>query len=128
MRERDGCVLEGADAAVPVPLHPTRRRSRGFNQAEDLARHLAMPVSLALRRIVATTTQAELPGAERHTNVREAFAATRAARGLTGKTVVLVDDVTTTGATMLACAGVLLAAGVKDVRMIAAAKAMLRQG
>jgi ComF family protein len=127
MRERDGRMLEGADAAVPVPLHPTRRRARGFNQAEDLARHLAIPVSLALRRVVATTTQADLSGAERQTNVREAFGATRAARALAGKTVVLVDDVTTTGATMMSCAGVLLAAGVAEVRMIAAAKAVLRQ-
>ena len=112
MRERSADVIDGAQCLVPVPLHPSRRRRRGFNQANDLARHLGAPVRHALRRVHATPTQTSLPAAQRHRNVRDAFAVTRAARDLIGATVVLVDDVSTTGATLDACAQVLKVAGV----------------
>ena len=103
---------------VPVPLHPARRRERGFNQAELLARELARlldaPLSTgALRRTKDTSSQVSTSTrAERLRNVREAFAATDA---LDGATVVLVDDVTTTGATLLAAAQALLSAGAARV-------------
>ena len=74
MRIRGADMLTGADWAVPVPLHPSRRRERGFNQAADLARHLGVPVRQALRRHRATRTQTGLPAARRHRNVRGAFA------------------------------------------------------
>jgi len=122
MRERGRDVLVGVDAVVPVPLHPSRRRERGFNQAADLARHLGAPVRHALRRVRPTATQTTLPAAERHRNVRAAFAATRAARALAGRTVVLIDDVCTTGATLDACAAALKAAGVSEVRALTAAR------
>jgi ComF family protein len=122
MRDRGRHVLAGADAVVPVPLHPSRQRSRGFNQAADLAQHLGLPVCHALRRTRATATQADLPAARRHDNVREAFASTRAAEGLTGNTVVLVDDVCTTGATLESCARALGQAGVASVRALTAAR------
>jgi ComF family protein len=122
MRTRAADLLDGARCVVPVPLHPSRRRQRGFNQAADLARHLGLPVRHALRRVRATATQTGLPAARRHRNVRHAFAATRAARGLHGAAVVLVDDVCTTGATLEACARALKEAGVGEVRAVTAAR------
>jgi ComF family protein len=126
MRERAADVLAGADCVVPVPLHRTRRRQRGFNQAADLARAIGIPVCHALRRRRATASQAGLPSSQRHRNVRGAFVATRRARRLRGKVVVLVDDVCTTGATLDACALALDGAGVAAVRAITAARAVAR--
>lgn len=126
MRERGADVLEHAACAVPVPLHPSRRRTRGFNQAADLARQLGVPVVAALRRVEATSPQTSLPAAERHRNVRGAFALTRAGRSLSGATVVLVDDVSTTGATLEACARVLKEFGVAEVRALTAARVVGR--
>jgi ComF family protein len=105
-----------------VPLHPSRRRERGFNQARDLARHVGLPVVEALARIRPTAPQARLSAAERGQNLEGAFAATRHARRLTGTTVVLVDDVSTTGATLEGCALALRSAGVADVRALTAAR------
>lgn len=122
MRLRGADVLDAATAAVPVPLHGSRRRQRGFNQAVDLARHLELPVVHALARPRATALQTSLPAAQRHRNVRGAFAATRASAALRGAIVVLVDDVSTTGATLDACAQVLKEAGVAEVRALTAAR------
>ena len=125
MRERGAEVLAGSDCLVPVPLHPTRRRARGFNQALDLARHLGRPVRKALRRVRATPTQTGLPAAQRHRNVRDAFAMAPRTPSLSGATVVLVDDVSTTGATLEACARVLKAAGAREVRALVAARVVV---
>jgi ComF family protein len=122
MRRRGADVLQGAACAIPVPLHASRRRERGFNQAADLARHLGVPVIPALGRVRATATQTGLPAAQRHRNVRDAFALTRAGQVLAGATVVLVDDVSTTGATLEACARMLKRAGVAEVRALTAAR------
>lgn len=122
MRDRGMDVLAGATCVVPIPLHASRRRHRGFNQATDLARRLPLPVVQALRRTRATPTQTSLPAARRHGNVRSAFALTRAGRSLSGSTIVLVDDVSTTGATLEACARVLKDAGVREVRALTAAR------
>lgn len=124
MRVHAESVLKGADAVVPVPLHGARRRARGFNQATDLARRLGLPLVHALSRIRATQPQAELPAAQRHSNVRSAFVPTRAITPWRGAVVVLVDDVCTTGATLDACARVLLNGGVTEVRAITAARAV----
>ena len=118
-------VLRGADLAVPVPLHWIRRYSRGFNQAEELARHLPLPMSVALRRSRATVTQTDLPEARRHENVDGAFSL-RSRSAVEGRVIVLVDDVSTTGATVDACARVLLAAGAREVRALTAARAAAR--
>jgi predicted amidophosphoribosyltransferase len=134
MRERGGEVLEGADLAVPVPLHWRRRHARGFNQAEDLARGLGLPVARALRRVRPTAAQFGLTTVGRLRNVRGAFAAPRRPFGWTraweprlrGACVVLVDDVCTTGATLGACAEVLLQGGVREVRALTAARALTR--
>jgi ComF family protein len=122
MRDRGADILAGATWVVPVPLHPSRRRERGFNQAADLAQALGLPVCHALRRVRATPTQTGLPSARRHKNVRDAFAATGAAPALAGAIVVLVDDVCTTGATLDACALVLKTLGVAEVRALTAAR------
>jgi ComF family protein len=119
-------LLVDADAVVPVPLHHSRRRERGFNQAADLARDLGRPVVFGLRRVRATATQADLPASRRHSNVRGAFAPTPCARTLSGRTVVLVDDVSTTGATLDACAAALKACGVREVRALTAARVVTK--
>jgi predicted amidophosphoribosyltransferase len=139
-------LLADADAVVPVPLHRRREWSRGFNQAELLAAGLARPVCRLLTRVRATPPQVSLPAAQRHRNVREAFAlngretarlSTRTGaaagapgpaeaavrrRALDGLILVIVDDVATTGATLEACARVLLAGGAAEVRALTAAR------
>lgn len=122
MRHAGADLISGCDVAVPVPLHVGRRRSRGFNQAEDLARHLGPPVLGALRRVRHTETQTALPAPDRHANVAGAFMATRHASRLRGATVLLVDDVRTTGATLEACATALKEAGVRAVFALTAAR------
>ncbi|HEY3383232.1 MAG TPA: ComF family protein [Vicinamibacterales bacterium] len=132
MRVRGADVLAGADLVVPVPLHWRRRYTRGFNQAEDLARHLGLPVCCALRRVRYTRAQFGLTATERRRNLGRAFARRRRwwrtgdanARRLEGACVVLVDDVNTTGATLEACANALLEYGVREVRALTAARAL----
>jgi len=118
-------VLNGASVAVPVPLHRSRQRTRGFNQAAELARHVGLPRLRALTRVRATPSQTDLPAARRHANVRNAFALRRG-YDVRGLCVVLVDDVSTTGATLEACASVLLAAGAREVRAVTAARVASR--
>jgi ComF family protein len=125
IRARCRAVLEGADVVVAVPLHPSRRRERGFNQALDLARGLGLPVRRALRRVRKTQSQTALSVNERHRNVSRAFGPSRLAwlrRDIAGHIVVLVDDVSTTGATLNECAVVLKELGAREVRAVTAAK------
>ena len=129
VRERGAGLLRRADLVVPVPLHPWRRLRRGFNQADDLARHLDVPVCRALWRMRATAPQTALDPAERRRNVRAAFRLSpfvRRAR-LAGARLVLVDDVRTTGATLDACAAVLKEAGARDVSAVTIARAAHRR-
>lgn len=130
-------LLDAADMVVPVPLHPSRRRQRGFNQAEALARWLGPPVVAALRRRAHAPPQASLPLAARRRNVRGAFALAErelifgwtslrlgvAPGRLRAASVVLVDDVATSGATLEACAAVLKEAGVRRVAALTVAQA-----
>ncbi len=106
------------DLVVPVPLHPIRRRSRGYNQSELLARHFCKRLNLpidakVLQRIRHTRPQVDVKAADRLANVAGAY---RAKRGnVEGKQVLLIDDVCTTGSTLSEAAKALLAAGAKTV-------------
>lgn len=106
-----------ADALVPVPLAPARRRDRGYDQSALLARAASRTCGVPLRpwlcRARPTASQVGLGRAARAANVRGAFAASPAAGS-----VVLVDDVATTGATLAECARALRAAGAREVRAV----------
>lgn len=120
-------LWDGVECLVPVPLHPSRRRDRGFNQARLLARGLAAPRGLpvlsgALVKVRNAPAQAGLKAADRERNVGGVYAVRRPER-VRGRTLLLVDDVTTTGATVRECARVLMKAGAKDVRAITIAQA-----
>lgn len=112
------------DALVPVPLHRTRLRERGYNQSLELARpllkHLKIPLAHAVTRLHATPSQASLAAEERIKNVRDAFAINGNVKGLS---VAVVDDVVTSGATVEAVARCLLRAGAKRVEILAVARA-----
>ena len=128
MAAHSKALLSDADAVVPVPLHRRRKRERGFNQAEALAQGLQRPVWPVLRRVRATRAQVDLPADARRRNVAQAFALRshwfggHGSPALAGRTLVIVDDVATTGATLVACARVLYAAGVREVRAVTAAR------
>ncbi len=123
---RGRAVLSRDVLLVPVPLHPRRKRERGFNQSELLAASLGRRCGLVvangiLVRRKETVAQTGLSAAARRSNVAGAFAVRR--RGtVAGRVVVLVDDVVTTGATARACAAVLRGAGATDVRLLSAAR------
>lgn len=114
---------------VPVPLHKSRRRSRGFNQSELIAhaavRHLAQRLEVlhgALIRQRDTISQVGLSREERIENVRDAFRVAQPSR-ITGRDILLVDDVMTTGTTLSECARVLKQAGAKRVWAATVARA-----
>lgn len=112
-----------ADVIIPVPLHPTRLRNRGYNQSEVLARALSekcgIPVRTdILRRIRKTRQQSKLSHAKRRNNLKNAFVAVQ---NISGLRVLLLDDVITTGSTVCACAEALRAAGAADVHAISIA-------
>jgi ComF family protein len=114
------------DLVVPVPLHPTRQRERGFNQALLLAELLSAQVSICcgpvLERIRYTTTQTALDRAERIENLHNAFRLRKNA-DVRGLRVLLIDDVLTTGSTLSECARVLKRAGATSVYAATAARA-----
>lgn len=114
------------DIIVPVPLHSSRLRQRGFNQAVLLGRllscHLNLPMLAdALIRTRQTEPQIELSAAERRTNVKGAFAVKRS-DAVIGKRVLLLDDIMTTGSTLDECAKELKKAGAKLVVAVTIAR------
>jgi ComF family protein len=128
LARRDGL---GGDIVVPVPLHRTRERERGFNQAELIAREVAKRLRLPFKPVLLMRTKARpdkhiLSNDERWRIVRGAFA-TRPGSQVDNKRVLLVDDVMTTGATLDACAGALLEAGATSVIGLTVARAVRRE-
>lgn len=116
-----------ADVVVPVPLHPTRLRERGYNQAELIARPLARRLGLPMRMSLLVRTKPrpekhKLSVHERWDSVRGAFA-TRSGSPVDNLSVLLVDNVMTTGATLDACARVLKSAGARRVIALAVSRA-----
>jgi ComF family protein len=107
------------DVVVPAVLHADRARERGYDQAALLAAVVAdrsaLPLRAPLRRIRRSRPQVDLDRAARAANMRGAFVAEAGA--LQGLRVALVDDVATTGATLMAAAGALRAAGARHIRM-----------
>lgn len=121
------------DVLVPVPIHPSRRRKRGYNQAEELARRLGkqwgIPVDTRLLiRSKRTAPQRELSPGERLKNLREAFLIHPSRKGCRKNSarktknipgcVVLIDDIYTTGSTIEACSQVLKVAGVGEIHFL----------
>jgi len=124
-REED--LWAGVETVVPVPLHRAKEKSRGFNQSLLLARRLAEKRSLPLLRgglvkVRPTAAQTSLDARARETNLKGAFRI-KGSPGIKGKTVLLVDDVYTTGSTIRECSLVLRRAGVKEVRAVTIARA-----
>jgi ComF family protein len=114
------------DVIVPMPMHWRRRWARRFNQAELLARALSrrtgLPLVDAARKQRSTPPQAGLTGPQRRANMSGVFQARRPA-AIRGRSVLLVDDVLTTGATAAACARALKSAGAKSVTVLTVARA-----
>lgn len=121
------------DMLIPVPIHPSRRRQRGYNQAEELAIRLGkawnIPVCTRLLfRARKTTPQRDLNPTERLKNLQEAFRVhpeflsdarnPEISGGKLPDCVVLIDDIYTTGSTIEACSRVLKAAGIKEIHYL----------
>ncbi|HKG06370.1 MAG TPA: ComF family protein [Pedobacter sp.] len=124
---RKTTFYEDIDLVVPVPLHSSKERQRGYNQSACLAEGIAVELGItlssgALSRTIATESQTRKGRYSRHENMHDAFSV-RAGSELTGMHVLLVDDVITTGATIVACAVALHECGIKKLSIIAAASA-----
>ncbi|MGB8241174.1 MAG: ComF family protein [Azonexus sp.] len=119
-------VAADYDLLLPLPLHPSRLQTRGFNQSLEIARvtgkALGIPMNPGiLTRIRATPPQAELPLKERGRNVRGAF---ECAHGLEGKRILLIDDVMTTGSTLREATRILKLHGAEQITVAVAARAL----
>ncbi|MCC7118232.1 MAG: ComF family protein [Anaerolineales bacterium] len=118
------------DAVVPVPLGRSRLRERGYNQVETIAKPLALGLGLqyfrdGLKRHKETRSQVGLTKSERRENIRDAFVADARVKG---KSILVVDDVSTTGATLSAGAEALFLTGAKDVYALTVARALPQHG
>lgn len=119
------------DMVVPVPLGMKRMQERGYNQVDLIARPLSLALSLdyqpgALKRKRETISQVGLSAVERRENMQNAFSAD--ASVVRGKTVLVMDDVSTTGSTLSSCSEALLQSGAKDVFALTVARALPHHG
>ncbi len=119
------------DVVVPVPLGKERMKERGYNQVSLFALPLALAMgwkysARALKRARETVSQVGLSAEERENNVRSAFVANR--NKVVGKTVLVVDDVSTTGATLNSCAEALINGGAHEVYALSLARALPHHG
>jgi ComF family protein len=122
-------LLSSYSIIIPVPLHPVKRRERGYNQSAEIARQLSQVFRIDFDETVLirkrfTPSQTKLSREERAQNMKDAFVC---AKDLTGVTILLVDDVVTTGNTVEACAAELKRAGADQVDVFALANPTLRQ-
>lgn len=128
LADRVGRLTRPPEAIIPVPLHPSRYRERGFNQSLDIARAVARETGIpadpaACRRVLATNAQTGLTARERRRNIRRAFAVVKP---LPYRHVAILDDVVTTGATAWELAKTLRRAGVAEcIEVWACARAIL---
>lgn len=117
--------FDGIDRLVPVPLHKRRLSERGFNQAEEIAKILAVELRLPLENILirkkSTKQQAKLQKQERVENIKDAFAL-KEGFDIKGKNILVVDDVFTTGSTLDECARILKEAGAEMVKAFTLAR------
>lgn len=114
------------DLILPLPLHPSRLQTRGFNQSAEIARAISSALGIPMNascliRTRPTPPQAALPLKERARNVRGAF---ECSADLGGKRVLLVDDVMTTGSTLRECARILKLHGAAQITAVVAARAL----
>jgi ComF family protein len=126
LRSAGAELLRASDVIIPVPLHYWRMVGRRYNQSLLLARAIAsdggIPVIAdGLKRIRHTKQQAGLTRPQRQKNVKNAFAANRPER-IKNKSILLIDDVMTTGATLAACTETLLKAGASQVNVLTLAR------
>jgi competence protein ComFC len=123
----DSWKREDFDFVVPIPLHPKRKRERGYNQSELLARSLAariaIPFADALLRVRSTAPQVGLTDSQRLENVHNAFRCDTLAQ-VSKQRVLLIDDVMTTGATAASAAKALLEGGAWRVSVLTLARAI----
>lgn len=124
---KKSAVFSTVDVIIPVPLHPKKLRKRGYNQsecfAEGLSQSLKVPYDVrSLKRKKETQTQTRKHRFERFENVNNVFSVTKPEQ-LKGKHILLVDDVITTGSTLVACAEALLAVPGTKVSIVAIAYA-----
>jgi ComF family protein len=112
------CQIDNSFIIVPVPMHPKKKRRRGFNQSEEIAKIISqstsIPLSTTLIKIKETKPQMELNRIERMENIKDCFAI-KNEKEIENKTVLLLDDVYTTGTTIEECAKVLKENGAKEV-------------
>lgn len=119
------------DLIIPVPLHPAKVKSRGYNQAELMAEPVAASLrkplhTRALVRNKPTESQSRFGRAERKKNIANAFTVIDG-QAVAGKNILLIDDIATTGYTLSECARVLLLAGAEEVNVLTAAIGVLEE-
>jgi ComF family protein len=116
-----------AELIIPLPLHESKQRARGYNQCDSIARGMQRYLGCesdtnSVKRLVANTTQTRKSRIDRWSNVETIFAVTQPEK-IAGKSVLLIDDVVTTGATLEACGRTILEAGARSLSIATLATA-----